>query len=80
VSTINGAIAVRPVHRWTIREVWFSWDETQGDRGPHTQNVIPIFDNNTAAGRVKPAMELHNPILICVVDCAQHIWCGNAYE
>jgi hypothetical protein len=71
LSIVNAAIASLPDPSRKIRELWGCLEERNGDGGPYTRNVTPIFDHNTAARWVKVAMTLSNPMLFCVVYCDQ---------
>jgi len=68
---INAPICSLPDPSRRMQELWGSQEEHNGDRGPYSHDVTPFFDNNTAAGWVKAAMKLHNPILLCIVYCCQ---------
>ena len=67
VSIINTAIAGLPDPSWQIREIWGCLEEPNGDGGPYSLNVTPIFHINAAAGWVKAVMKVSNPTLFCVV-------------
>jgi len=67
LSIVNAAIADLPDPSRKIRDLWGCLEEPNGNGGPYTHNVTPMFDNNTAAGWVKAAMKLTNPMLFCVV-------------
>jgi hypothetical protein len=64
---VNAAIASLPDPSQKIREHWGCLEEPNGDGGPYTRNVTPIFDNNPAARWIKAVMKLCNPPLFCVV-------------
>ena len=66
-SIMTAAIAGLPDPSWKIREIWGCQGEPNGDRGLYPHNVIPIFNNNTAAGWLKAEMKLSKPTLFCVV-------------
>jgi len=53
---MNAAMAGLPDPSRKIQEVWGCLDEPNGDGGLYAHNVTPIFDNNTAARWVKPAI------------------------
>ena len=56
LSIVNAAMAGLPDPSRKIQEVWGCLDEPNGDGGLYAHNVTPIFDNNTAARWVKPAI------------------------
>jgi len=61
LSSLNAAITCLPDLSLKMRELWERQEEPNEDRGLHASNVTPLFDNNSAAGRVKTAMTLDNP-------------------
>jgi len=67
LSIVNAAMAGLPDPSQKIREIWGRQEEPDGDGGPYACNVTPIFDNNSAAGWVKAAIRLSNPMLFGVV-------------
>jgi hypothetical protein len=67
LSIVNGAIAGPPDPSRTIRELWGSLEESNGEGGLYAHNVTPIYNNHTAAGCVKAAMKLSNQMLVCIV-------------
>jgi len=54
-----------------IWEIWGCWEKPNGVGGPHGHTDTPIFDNNTSARWIKPAMKFNNPMLLYVVDSGQ---------
>jgi len=71
LSIVNAAIAGLPDPSRKIRQLWGCLEVPNGDGGPYAHNVTQIFNNITAAGRVKAAMKLSNSTLCCVVHCGQ---------
>jgi hypothetical protein len=71
LSIINVVFASLPDSNHKIQELWGCQEEPNGDGGPYTQNVNPIFDTNTTAGWVKVAMILYNPTIFCIIYCGQ---------
>jgi len=71
LSIVNGAIPGLPDPSRNIREFWACLEEPTGDGGPYPHDITPIFNKNTAAGWVKTAMKLSNPMHFCVVDPGQ---------
>jgi len=67
LSIVNAAITDLLDPSRKIRELWGCLEEPNGDGGPYARNVTPIFNNITAAGWVKAAMKLSNPMRCCVV-------------
>jgi len=65
-------IAGLPGPSWKSRQLWGCLEQPDGDGGPHTHTVSPIFDENPAAGWVQVAMKLTNPKLFHVIYCGQH--------
>jgi len=72
LAIINAAIPHLPNPCRIIHQLWGRQVEPNGDVGPHTHNVIPIFEKSTAAGWVMVAMKLYNATPFCVVYCSQH--------
>jgi len=72
LSSVNAEIGSLPDPSRKIRELWGGLQEANGDGSPYVRNATPIFDNNTATGWVKAAMQFSNPMLFCVVYRGQH--------
>jgi hypothetical protein len=64
---VHTAIAGLPDPSQKIRELWGCLEEPNGDGGRYARNVTPILEDNTAAGWIKAAMKLSNPVCFCVV-------------
>jgi len=67
LSITNAAITGLPDPSRKIWERWGCRVEPNGDGGPYICDVTLIFDNNTAAGWIKAAMDLSIPTFFCVV-------------
>jgi hypothetical protein len=68
---VNVVIACLAHPRRKICELWGCQEDTIGDGGWYTCNVSRIFNNNSAAGWIKVAIKLSNPMPFCVVYHSQ---------
>ena len=66
LSIVNAAIAGLPDPSRIILKLCGCLKEPNGDGGLYAHDVTPFFDNNTAAGRVKPAIKSSNPAHLCI--------------
>jgi len=66
LSIVNAAITGLQDPTRIICDLWSCWEDPNGDGGPYTCNVTPIFDHNAAARWVKAAMKFSNQKLFCV--------------
>jgi len=75
LSISNAVITSVPDTSQNILELLGCWEEPNGNYGSQAQNGTPTCDNNTAGRRVKEAIRLNNPMLLCIVHRSPHNDC-----